>query len=162
MIYNLETSGLVMPATHPQTRRTISQRAKRLLTHPIRTIRESVANRQNREREIYFAAAQKTGQSERNAREFANQISGKAMMRSTIGKLVRPGLEPHARAIRYRQDLKEQAVLLRRRLTIIEDKLDSGAGSVKQEMKWRERIGKYRAQLAQIEQKLEASRPSYK
>jgi len=92
----------------PKTSRTVIQRTKRLIQHPIQTVRDARTNRQNKEWEIYYEAAKRIGSSENNAREFANQLSGKAIIRSRLQRVVKPTLEPYAELIRKRHALKEK------------------------------------------------------
>jgi|GEM_PF-4857731 len=97
--------------TEIATRRTTRERVRRLVRHPIRTIRESLKNRNEREWQLYYAAAIQAGQSETNSKNFADQITHRTM-RSVVTKQVKLFLRPHVKLIRARQNVKEKILLL--------------------------------------------------
>jgi hypothetical protein len=93
------------------TRRPFRERARRLLRHPIQTIRESQINRRERIWNFFYTAARESNMSETNARKYADEISGRTM-RSRITDDMKSFLKPRVKLIRARQDIKEKIVLL--------------------------------------------------
>lgn len=99
-----------MPAAFA-THRTPRERVRRVARRPIQAIRESFSNRRERDWNNYYAAAKMTGQSETNARLFADQIVGRKIP-SLITREVKSFLKPLVKKIVERQNVKSKILKL--------------------------------------------------
>lgn len=94
-----------------QKRRPTRERIQRLFRHPIQTVRESSRNRSEKKWQNYYAAAKMLGQSEKNARLYADQIVGRKIS-TRITSEVESFLDPVVKVMRERQAVKSKVLEL--------------------------------------------------
>lgn len=94
-----------------QKRRPMRERIRRLFRHPIQTVRESSRNRSEKKWQNYYAAAKMLGQSEKNARLYADQIVGRKIS-TRITSEVESFLNPVVKVLRERQAVKSKILEL--------------------------------------------------